>query len=76
VEADGIEPTTCCLQSSCSPTELRPLGDTRGAPTALLILVGIGRFELPTSRLSGARSNQLSYIPTMFDGFQRPATGL
>ena len=25
VEADGIEPTTPCLQSRCSPTELRPL---------------------------------------------------
>jgi hypothetical protein len=28
-----------------------------------LILVGLGRFELPTSRLSSARSNQLSYKP-------------
>ncbi len=27
------------------------------------ILVGLGRFELPTSRLSGVRSNQLSYRP-------------
>ena len=26
-------------------------------------LVGLGRFELPTSRLSGVRSNQLSYRP-------------
>jgi hypothetical protein len=26
-------------------------------------LVGLGRFELPTSRLSSARSNQLSYKP-------------
>jgi hypothetical protein len=25
--------------------------------------VGPGRFELPTSRLSGVRSNQLSYEP-------------
>jgi hypothetical protein len=25
--------------------------------------VGLGRFELPTSRLSSARSNQLSYKP-------------
>src|SRR5205823_12578332 len=29
----------------------------------LLILVGLGRLELPTSRLSSARSNQLSYKP-------------
>src|SRR5438477_10196350 len=27
------------------------------------IVVGLGRFELPTSRLSGVRSNQLSYRP-------------
>ncbi len=26
-------------------------------------MVGLGRFELPTSRLSGGRSNQLSYRP-------------
>ena len=59
VEADGIEPTTPCLQSRCSPTELRPL--SAGEPA--LDLVGPGRFELPTSRLSSARSNQLSYEP-------------
>src|SRR5688500_1986764 len=28
-------------------------------------LVGLGRFELPTSRLSGVRSNQLSYRPIL-----------
>src|SRR5262249_35811473 len=28
-----------------------------------VIMVGLGRFELPTSRLSSARSNQLSYKP-------------
>ena len=27
-------------------------------------MVGLGRFELPTSPLSGVRSNQLSYRPT------------
>ena len=26
-------------------------------------MVGLGRFELPTSRLSGVRSNRLSYRP-------------
>ena len=31
-------------------------------PTVLL-LVGLGRIELPTSRLSGVRSNHLSYRP-------------
>ena len=29
VEVDGIEPTTPCLQSRCSPTELHPPGDNR-----------------------------------------------
>ena len=28
-----------------------------------IVLVGLGRFELPTSPLSGVRSNQLSYRP-------------
>ena len=30
-------------------------------------MVGPGRFELPTSRLSSARSNQLSYEPGSVD---------
>ena len=34
-------------------------------------MVGLGRFELPTSRLSGVRSNQLSYRPA---GHERPST--
>ena len=28
-------------------------------------MVGLGRFELPTSPLSGVRSNQLSYRPML-----------
>jgi hypothetical protein len=32
---------------------------------ACLDMVGLGRFELPTSRLSGVRSNQLSYRPSI-----------
>ena len=46
-------------------------------------LVGLGRFELPTSRLSGVRSNQLSYRPggrlnrrTNRPTHQDPAAGL
>src|SRR5690606_19104409 len=43
-------------QLSYTPEGLRdPLGDTRD--------VGLGRLELPTSRLSGVRSNHLSYRP-------------
>ena len=32
-------------------------------------MVGLGRFELPTSPLSGVRSNQLSYRPGYWPGF-------
>ena len=32
-----------------------------------LRMVGLGRFELPTSPLSGVRSNQLSYRPILDD---------
>jgi hypothetical protein len=35
--------------------------------------VGLGRFELPTSRLSSARSNQLSYKPGTGVSNQKPA---
>ena len=38
-------------------------------------LVGLGRFELPTSRLSSARSNQLSYKPEPGVSGQKPAIG-
>ena len=34
------------------------------APTSAKV-VGLGRFELPTSPLSGVRSNQLSYRPAV-----------
>jgi hypothetical protein len=34
-------------------------------------LVGPGRFELPTSRLSSARSNQLSYEPGFLADHER-----
>ena len=34
----------------------------RGKPHSIKV-VGLGRLELPTSRLSSARSNQLSYKP-------------
>jgi hypothetical protein len=36
---------------------------SRGDRARCEILVGLGRFELPTSPLSGVRSNQLSYRP-------------
>ena len=34
------------------------------SPISYHDVVGLGRFELPTSPLSGVRSNQLSYRPT------------
>ena len=34
-----------------------------GDPLSALCMVGLGRIELPTSRLSGVRSNHLSYWP-------------
>ena len=37
-------------------------------------MVGLGRVELPTSRLSGVRSNQLSYRPKKSRSFQGPTT--
>src|SRR5712671_7000191 len=42
-----------------------PFGLRRGSLHSLRErrLVGLGRLELPTSRLSSARSNQLSYKP-------------
>jgi hypothetical protein len=43
-------------QLSYSPVSLRA--------RAPLAVVGLGRFELPTSRLSGVRSDQLSYRPS------------
>ena len=52
VEMSGFEPPPSCLQGRRSPTELHPPA-----------VVGLGRVELPTSRLSGARSNHLSYRP-------------
>ena len=63
-------PPAC--KAGALPTELWPRqrtddgGRTESRPSHLvrrLIMVGLGRFELPTSRLSSARSNQLSYKP-------------
>ena len=52
-------------KSGALPAELWPLRRSRRRhpPTASVRVVGLGRLELPTSRLSSARSNQLSYKP-------------
>ena len=53
--ADLLRARQALSQLSYSPTSLW-----------LVKLVGLSRFELPTSPLSGARSNQLSYSPIAF----------
>ena len=60
-------PPAC--KAGALPAELKPLFGARSpAPqgnhrSCCLNMVGPGRFELPTSPLSGVRSNQLSYGP-------------
>ena len=58
-------PPAC--KAGALPTELWPRPDARLSRAPELRtrenLVGLGRLELPTSRLSSARSNQLSYKP-------------
>src|SRR5271168_3354563 len=60
--------------SRAAIARLRPSGYGAAALTALRErrLVGLGRFELPTSRLSSARSNQLSYKPEPGVSGQKP----
>ena len=52
----GLEPTTVRLTAECSTTEL--LRNNKK-----IIMVGLNGLEPSTSRLSGVRSNQLSYRP-------------
>jgi hypothetical protein len=68
-----LRPRTCLREGWLRGRDLnpRPLGyepnELPDCSTPRQILpenvVGLGRFELPTSRLSGVRSNQLSYRP-------------
>jgi hypothetical protein len=62
------QPSAC--KADALPIELPPHKGCRVPSAALLRptvgvcqLVGLGRVELPTSPLSGARSSQLSYRP-------------
>ena len=54
------------------PAELWPRNQKTNAQHSIE-LVGLGRLELPTSRLSSARSNQLSYKPEPGVSGQKPA---
>ncbi len=53
-----------------TPMRRRPSWAGNRGPQWWAAMVGLGRLELPTSRLSSARSNQLSYRPR--DGMQDP----
>ena len=59
-------------KTTCAPLP-KPSGLTADRPGAWR-MVGLGRLELPTSRLSSARSNQLSYKP-LNDQFPRKGSG-
>ena len=59
-------------QLSYGPVSTTPSACSPSRPTP--ILVGLGRFELPTSRLSSARSNQLSYEPGLLSDHERDTT--
>ena len=61
-------PPAC--KAGALPTELWP---RRYGSQPKRDLVGLGRFELPTSRLSSARSNQLSYRPVTGISYQMSA---
>ena len=60
----GYEPNE--LPDCSTPRQSQPFSNLRFR-IEIPNMVGLGRFELPTSRLSGVRSNQLSYRP-----FQTP----
>ena len=57
MEIKRFELSTPCLQGRCSPNWAIPPGHV------YFVLMGSRGLEPPTSRLSGVRSNQLSYDP-------------
>ena len=61
--ADPLLAKQVLSQLSYSPVKLR-VGHRVSKPGSTISLVGPGRLELPTSRLSGVRSNHLSYGPS------------
>ena len=50
-----------------------PRGDMNRRGALVRSGVGLGRVELPTSRLSGVRSNHLSYRPSCRSKLRGPA---
>jgi hypothetical protein len=61
--------------SEGNAAQLGSEGDTQKLQEQVRSLVGLGRLELPTSRLSSARSNQLSYKPEPQSRKSEPAKG-
>ena len=57
------------LDSPASPHALSCQISSAGRACRLSLLVGLSGLEPPTSRLSGVRSNRLSYKP-IFPGFE------
>ncbi len=58
-------PPAC--KAGALPTELWPRTVAITRAGIRITVVGLGRLELPTSRLSSARSNQLSYKPKLLN---------
>ena len=56
VTRTGFEPMNACVKGMC----VKPLHQRA------IKMVGLGGLEPPTSRLSGVRSNQLSYKPILW----------
>ena len=64
--ADPLRARQVLSQLSYTPSSLNPTFKILNFYNLEFnIVVGLGRVELPTSRLSGVRSNQLSYRPTL-----------
>ena len=62
--ADPLLAKQVLSQLSYSPVKLRVSTERVQNPRRPINMVGPGRLELPTSRLSGVRSNHLSYGPS------------
>ena len=71
VETTRIELVTPCLQGRCSPSWATPpfnccLILKQACFADRFVLMGLSGLEPPTSRLSGVRSNRLSYKPLLW----------
>ena len=63
-KTNAFEQRSCALAFACATAQQPSFKKACQAEAAeQRRLVGLGRLELPTSRLSSARSNQLSYKP-------------